>query len=366
MDRVLVFDNLLSTTDVEAVIDVWHRYPAYTPIGQGFYLRSNDAPKLATTVNPGTFPKHKRIPLRHRFAPGLEFRADANRNYLRTGGHLGRTTDPLLGARHRYFRETYVYGATIFMTGIEPLLYHETLLAAAQSLHGRPVIVPAIVYANLMLPGQELGLHHDIPEFRGANIGQLPGWLLVVMHFSGCFAAWRVPLVTAVMYVGEGGRGGEFVCYANGTGAAATSVAARFNRGIMLETDSILHGVDRIAGGNPAIRHITRGTQLVHDGDHRWSLRSPTPSGTRRVARFTSDDIRCSVSWKAYGFADDAERRAWVDGSDDLTLDIVIDRLVEELCARGRRMGPDHGLSEEELGLLLIDEFVPFPATARA
>ena len=51
--------------------------------------------------------------------------------------------------------------------GIEPFLHHEGFVEAARALHGRDVIVPAIVYANLLLPGQELAVHTDVPEFRG-------------------------------------------------------------------------------------------------------------------------------------------------------------------------------------------------------
>ena len=43
------------------------------------------------------------------------------------------------------------------------------------------------MYANLLLPGQELAVHTDVPEFRGANRKVIPQWLLVVMHHSGLF-----------------------------------------------------------------------------------------------------------------------------------------------------------------------------------
>ena len=56
------------------------------------------------------------------------------------------------------------------IAGIEPFLHHEGFVdgARARSTAGR-VIEPAIVYANLLLPGQELAVHTDVPEFRGAN-----------------------------------------------------------------------------------------------------------------------------------------------------------------------------------------------------
>ena len=82
-------------------------------------------------------------------------------------------------------------------------------------IHGRPVIEPAIVYANILLPGQELAVHTDVPEFRGANRKLYPQWLMVVMHHSGLFDAWRMPIATAVGWFNDC-RGGEFAYYPDG------------------------------------------------------------------------------------------------------------------------------------------------------
>jgi hypothetical protein len=69
--------------------------------------------------------------------------------------------------------------------------------------------------------------------------------------------------------------------------------------------------------------------------------------------------LRFSVSWKAYCFRDERERDAWRDHDDDLTLDAVLDRLVEDLAARGRV--DEHVTRDAQLGLQLIDEYVKFP-----
>ena len=61
-----------------------------------------------------------------------------------------------------------------------------------------------IVYANVVLPGQELSVHTDVPEFRGANRKHEPEWLLVVMPLSGLFERWRMPIATGVRVSCEG------------------------------------------------------------------------------------------------------------------------------------------------------------------
>jgi len=85
--------------------------------------------------------------------------------------------------------------------------------------------------------------------------------------------------------------------------------------------------------------------------------------GDRQVATHRWEDLRFSVSWKAYCFADEAERRAWAEHSDDLDVATVVGRLVEDLRARGRI---DARPSDPELVEIIIDEYVRFPAPITA
>src|ERR1700727_347074 len=92
-----------------------------------------------------------------------------------------------LGARTRYFRETYVYRGNVFLPGIGFFVEHEAFTAAARELHRRAIVVPAIVYANILVPGQRIEVHTDLPEYRGADRRSVPHWLLLVMQHSGLF-----------------------------------------------------------------------------------------------------------------------------------------------------------------------------------
>src|SRR4051794_5711909 len=100
------------------------------------------------------YAQHEKIELD--IGPGLTPRADSVANFLRQGG-LSASSEPLdiLVRRTSYFREEYAYGTTVLAPGIEPFLHHEGLRSAAVLVHGRPVVEPAIAYANLLLPGQE-------------------------------------------------------------------------------------------------------------------------------------------------------------------------------------------------------------------
>ena len=332
---LMVLDPLLPDTDAEQVVNVWLTFPSY-----GLY--SNESAPA-------------------RFAPELAQRYDAAVNFVRTGGRFGRADEPkaVLAARTNYFRETYAYGEEVAAPGIEPFYRHPRLLDAARELHGRPVVVPAIVYANILLPGQELAVHTDVPEFRGANRKTTPQWLLVVMHHSGLFDEWRMPIATAVSYFG-GGQGGEFAYYPDGPAGDPATYKPAHNTAVMVDTDSVFHGVDRVLGDESAIHRLKPGMRLHYEGDDRWTVRDD--QGQEPVSHHATDELRYSLSWKGYCFAHEAERDAWATHADDLSLEAILDRLVADLCDKGALDGPDHGLSDAELGRLLIDAYVRFPA----
>ncbi len=289
---------------------------------------------------------------------GLPQRFDAAFNYVRTGGRLGRKEDlATLAARTNYFRETYAYGEDVAAPGIEPFLHHRGFVEAARKVHGRAVIEPAIVYANLMLPGQELATHTDVPEFRGASRKVHPQWLLVVMHHSGLFDRWRMPIATGVAWFHDA-KGGEFAFYPDGPGAPPVVHDVQFNTAVLLDTDSVFHGVDRIRETSGSIPLLRPGMRLVAEGDDRWSVRD----GDQLVARYAWEEMRFSISWKAYCFRDERERRAWREHADDLDLGFILDTLDADLRERERLRGPRP--PNRELAELLVDEYVQFPPPA--
>jgi hypothetical protein len=297
------------------------------------------------------------------FAPELTQRVDAARNHVRTGGRFARSeSTPTLALRTNYLRETYAYGDTIYVDGIEAFRTHPALIEAARSLFGRSVIEPAIVYANLLLPGQELAVHTDVPEFRGANRKVIPQWLLVVMHHSRLFDAWRMPIATGIAYfapLGEEAVGGELAYYPDGPDGEPRVLAARHNTAIVLDTDSVFHGVDRVGPLDVEPFAVEPGNVLVYDGDRRWSIR-PTVNSGEHLYDLRWNELRFSISWKAYCFADDHERNAWRTHADDLSLERILDELRDDLAARGV-LAKDAVIADRDLALLLIDTYERYP-----
>jgi len=290
------------------------------------------------------------------FGEGIAQRHDAAVNFAETGGRFGRPeSGHRLIARTNYFREEYAYDAPL-VEGIEPFLHFTGFHAAACQVMGCTVVEPNIVYANILVPGQELAVHTDVPEFRGMSRRTDPQWLLVAMHHSGLFDRWRMPIATGVAWFGSP-SGGEFVFYPEGASGEPVATPAAHNTAILLDTDSVFHGVDRVTERSGEMPDLRFGMQLVHEGGGAWRI----DDGDETLARYSWDDLRFSISWKAYCYQDEAERALVADHSEDLARDRVIETLVTDLRARGRiEERPDDTL----LGLAIIDEYIHFPPPA--
>lgn len=330
-----LFQPLLSDSEAASMVALCERFGSY-----GMYSEEPTFPGL-----PGE---------------GLPARWDAARNFLNTGGRFGRSEElEQLVARTNYFRETYAYGEDILAPGIEPFLQHEGMIEAARSLFGRPIIEPAIVFANLLVPGQELAVHTDVPEFRGVSRKTHPQWLIVAMHHSGLFDAWRMPIATCVSWFHDT-TGGEFAFYPQGATEAPEAIQVRFNTAIVTDTDSVFHGVDRVGASGTPIAPLRPGMKLTPMGNGEWAALE----GDTEIARYAWSDLRFSISWKAYCFADDAERRAWSEHQDDLSVDTVIERMLADL--RERDVISSATLSGQELVDTIIDAYIHFPAPVAA
>ena len=303
--------------------------------------------------------------LAHPVGEGLSQRHDAVLNFLRTGGRLGRTELPAssLVARTGYLREEYAYDGTVLDRGrgIEPFLHHESLAAAARSLHDCALVEPSIAYANLMLPGQELAVHTDVPEFRGLNRKLVPQWFLVVMHHSGLFDRWRLPIATAISWFSDG-AGGELSLWPEGPDGPCILHPTKPNTALVLDTDSLFHGVDPVGGPHVAPPPLVGDSQLVRvEESDQWRLIDERTNETR--ASYAWDDLRLSVSWKAYCFPDEATRDAWHQHTDDLDVEQVLQALIDDLRSRGA-LGSSEPERDGRLGQLLIDTYIRFPASA--
>jgi hypothetical protein len=336
LHEYVLFDPLFSDADADGMVRLCERFGRY-----GMYSAENEGgPEIGE---------------------GLTQRHDAVLNYLKAGGMHG-AGEPVsvLAARTNYFREEYAYGTNALIEGVEPFLFQDGFVEAARQIHGRRVIEPAIVFANLMVPGQELALHTDVPEFRGVNRKLHPQWLLVAMRHSELFEDWRMPIATGVAWFHDC-DGGEFAFYPDGAGGPPVYHKVAYNTALLVDTDSVFHGVDRVAPGDATeLPALKPGMQLTFEGDGRWSVRDRE----QIVAEYPWKELRFSISWKAYCFTDEVERASWRAHTDDLSLDATLATFVADLRARGLITGD--APPPRELALMIIDEYIRFPPPVAA
>ena len=134
------FNPLLTAAQVEQLLAIVHEHAPYPTYGEGREQQG--------------------------FGAGIPQRYDAARNFVQT--RAGQDTVEKLASRTNYFRDTFAYEQPLF----PEIAFFQQLpqfVEAAQRVTGRRIVRPAIVYLNILVPGQELALHTDVPEFRGAN-----------------------------------------------------------------------------------------------------------------------------------------------------------------------------------------------------
>jgi hypothetical protein len=216
--------------------------------------------------------------------------------------------------------------------GVKALIENPQFFSAAKDLYGKDVLIePQMMFCNLFIPGEAQGIHTDVPEFRGCNRTNTPEWMLVCMLHSNLFNKWRLRIATAISWFSKH-SGGELAFYPKPFSNPGEAVAhpTKFNTSIILDTDSVYHGVDPVGGPNTAPPVIPEGSKLIHTGNGRWKVAAPTGESLPTYEDMGWDEIRMSVQWKAFIFEDHAAKAAWRDHTDDLSPAVALDMLVKE------------------------------------
>lgn len=304
----------------------------------------------------GAYPMYVEAPIADGIGAGLVRRHDALMHYIKGVFAQGQASLATIAARINLFRGALAEGQTVHRPESRSLLYdHPPFIEAARALTGLPVVVPDMLYVNVLLPGQELAIHTDTPEYRGLSKANTPEWLLVAMHHSGLFERWRVPIAGGVTFIDPPKVGGAFVVYPDGPEGPMKRLGLVHDTAVMLNADALFHGVERVGGPDAPPPPAQPGMSLHPLGDGRWAVRD----GERPVVEYAPGEVRLSVQWKAHCFADEADRARFAERRDDLTQAGAVDMLVEDLRARGaltgeRPKGPP-------LALMLMETYIPFP-----
>lgn len=231
-----------------------------------------------------------------------------------------------------WYRQDWALDATVLVPEAGAILHEPAFAEAATQVFGGSVVRPHTIYANVQLPavGTDFG-HTDVPEFRGVTRDRVPVALLHAMNRSGLFTRWQLDIATAVTWLWDGPRG-SFLLWADGPEAPPKDVAAPLTgRAVVADNDRLFHAVGAFdTPDGPSPSDLTPHSEVHAIGD-RFELRH----GDHTVGSWPRSQVRCSVSWKAYVFADDADARRHDEHLDDLDPATVVAIFGDELRARG-------------------------------
>lgn len=280
---------------------------------------------------------------------GLVRRHDAVLNYVRQKLARGES-EPMhvTAARTNLFRRTFYERGVRLAPGAEALFDHPAFAAAATAIGARPIVRRTMLYANVLLPGQELAVHVDTPEFRGLDKQDVPEWLLVVMGASGLFERWRVRIAAAVSFF-SGCAGGAFQVWVEGPDGPATDVPPIANSAVAVDADGCFHGVARVGGADAPAPAASPTSSIQWDGE-RWHLRDKD----QEVTTYGWDDVRLSFQWKAQVLRSEDELEG--ERLDEAS---AVSTLLADLRERG--VIGDEAPSGPRLGLTMIDAYLSFP-----
>jgi len=217
--------------------------------------------------------------------------------------------------------------------GLAPIFENLRFVQAARALFEGQVVVPKIVYANLMTPMPAVDPGHlDVPTFRGFDRTRWPIWLLMIMLKSGLFDRWLIPVATAVAWYYEGDEGG-FKYWPEGPDHPPSRWPCRSNTAIVGDNEHMFHAVERVGSdGTPPLMGLTLASQLRWSDDEScWEV----VEGGSVLRTYPYGALRLSVSWKAQVFRDERARRVVEEHEDDLDEATVRRLFLEDLARRG-------------------------------
>ena len=310
-----------------------HRYRLFDPV----LAEAEAAAVLRLCEGFGSYGMYSQEAAEAEIGQGLAQRHDAVMNFLKTGGRHGKPAALAeLVARTNYFREEYAYGDKVKIAG-DRAVPASRRLRRGGARHPRPAGDRAgdRVRQHPASPDRSWRCTPTCPSSAARTARKYPQWLMVVMHHSGLFDEWRMPIVTAVSWFNDC-RGGEFVFYPDGAGGPPVALPAKRNTAIILDTDTVFHGVDPVAPGEPARAAASPACASSSTATGSWSIRA----GDEVVARY---------GWDEHPLLDLLEgvllrrrRRAPRLAASTATTSIstrIVDRLVDDLRARGRIPG---------------------------
>ena len=262
-----------------------------------------------------------------------------------------------------HFRGYFGKGSTCYYPEIEDCFYNEKFLDLVRDYWGAAYAKPTHMLFNFCGAHHSgLNAHLDAVQFRGIRIENSPVWLANIMGKSGLFAEYMVKMaqVIAWWYRGENGT---FTYWPDGPhGRPQVLQHPMWDKGVVVQNEVMFHRGDPV--GRPEDRDIPglkhRSLLEYRDPSDDWAI---TTDG-EVIRTYKPEEMRLLVHWSAEVFSDREELEKSLDNSDDLTTDVVFDRLLADMRARGVSVAePSDPLHDSEFIRSLIATYTVAPTT---
>lgn len=262
-----------------------------------------------------------------------------------------------------HFRGFFGKGSISFFPEIEDCYYNSHFLQLVRDYWGAKYARPTLMLFNLCGPHHSgLNSHLDAVTFRGIRIENSPVWLQNVMGRSGLFTDYLVKMAQVITWWYRG-ENGTFTYWPDGPlGQPKRLEHPLWNKGVVVQNEMMFHRGDPV--GRPDERDIPglkHRSLLGYDPERDdWAI---TTDG-EVIRRYRPEEMRLLVHWSAEVYSDMEEVEKSLDHSDDLTFDMVFDRLIADMRERGVKFKePSDPLHDQEFIRALIGTYSIAPTT---
>lgn len=232
------------------------------------------------------------------------------------------------------FRGYFAQDGVCFYDEVYDIYFSKRLIEIAKKLHGAEYGMAHNMLFNLAGPSHSYDAgHFDGATWRGINLHNCPLWLIAVMAKSGLFDRYKVKTAQVITYFYESGIDGGFTYWPDGPDRAPQRFVPPFHNTAMVSDNSEMYH-RREANGPRELRdcpELDITTVVDWAGNDEWVL----SNDGREIGRFDEANRRVLFHWTGLVFRDRAEVTAYLEHTDDLTLDKVFEIFLADLRERG-------------------------------
>jgi hypothetical protein len=311
-------------------------------------------------------------------------RLDIGMHYMKTGGFRGhkeffnKSAARLFSFRRKLLKSTAenfteLYGDKFIRHSKELCLKTVDKKFTAEKLVTEIFQFDVIV----ILPGQELPMHLDIPYFWNADRRSLPHWLLAIMKSSKLFDDLFIPQIQGVSWLSKHQynknaeqskyNGGNFFFYPFTDEHADKYILlkSKYNSAALLDGTQVVHGVERFKPSEdvPAFMKNRHYQVAFSKADKKWMLYD---SGEIFMRNYLPEDLRISLVWRVHCFEDENERQKYHQQKNEnqIPIEQIIERFKKDLKAKNKL--PSGDIKLLDLYSILVDEYANYPIPNKA